>query len=399
MKKILIFHHYNSSIGAGLCLLHIVKSICNDYEVVVVLPEGGDLNDMLNDLRVKTINIENTPVAYGHYNGSKMPFFSFRHLKNIISILKNARVIKKIIIDQAPDIIAINSMTLFWIGIVSNSLNIPIVCFHRETYKKGLLGFRSRIIKYVLLRYFSGIAYISNFDRVQTGKTDKISIRITDKVDLELYSCKNKCLLRDELGLPHNKKLILFTGGCSRLKGGLIAVKAMELIKEDFILVFLQYEPDIIPSTLLSVIKERIKKIFKKNYKYLIECEIRNNSLSDRVILRPATNCVNKYFMACDAVVFPSEEAHQARPIYEAGAAQIPIFISDFLNTREFLTEKNGYLFSPHNPKDLALRIDECFSNEYIKKNKIIYNYQMTLDNHNITKLKEEVLSFLNSIL
>lgn len=81
------------------------------------------------------------------------------------------------------------------------------------------------------------------------------------------------------------------------------------------------------------------------------------------IIFHPSTDKVEKYFTACDAAVFPSTLAHQARPIYEAGAAEIPIFISDFENTKEFVTEENGYCFQVNNAEELAERIPGVSTN------------------------------------
>ena len=301
---------------------------------------------------------------------------------------------------QKPDIIAVNSMTLFWIGSICQQMRIPVVCFHRETYKKGLIGVRSSIVKHALKTKFDGVACISNFDRKQTGNSHNTSLRITDKVDLSLYELVDKAQVREKLMLPQNKKLVLFTGGCSRLKGGLIAVKALEYISDkDVALVFLQYEPDSTKMGFKNQAKERIKVLLRKNYKRLIENEIESNNLKEKVYFRPSTMKVNEYFLACDMVVFPSEIPHQARPIYEAGAARIPIVISDYVNTEEFVTEKNGYLFKPHSAKSLASRIVECFTNQQVMDKKVSLNYQMTKKNHDLNNLRGEVVNLLNAVM
>ncbi|MGN1216380.1 MAG: glycosyltransferase family 4 protein [Phocaeicola sp.] len=397
MKKILIFHHYNSAIGAGLCLLHIVASIKDDYQVSVVLPAGGDLPEKLRALHIGVYETAKDPVAYQHYNGSTTRAFSLRHWKNIRAIECSKGRIIQYIEDFQPDIVAVNSMTLFWIGKIAHDRGIRTVCFHRETFKHGLLGLRTRYIKQHIKDDFDAVAYISDYDRIEAGETNRIAVRITDKVELSKYdSAEDKTYWRQKLGLPLDKKLILYCGGCSRLKGGLTAVSAMKYVKNKLTnLVFLQYQKAPAVTTTKQKLRNILKRMLHKDYQYLVEREISQADLMDRVILCPATDCVEQYFLACDAVVFPSHLAHQARPIYEAGAARIPIFLSDFPNTREFATEENAYLCKPDDPKALADRINEWIDNPDQVIARVKRNEQMTRENHDLRQLRDQVISLL----
>lgn len=59
---------------------------------------------------------------------------------------------------------------------------------------------------------------------------------------------------------------------------------------------------------------------------------------------------MNKWHIASDIAVFPVEDAHQARPIYEEGLHKSTIIISDFPNYNEFLKHKfNGLVFKNGN--------------------------------------------------
>ena len=398
MKKILFFHHYNSAIGAGICLIHIVRAIKEDFEITVALPKGGNLPMKIRDIGVNVIECDNSPCAYMHYNGSTTRFFSLRHLKNIVNIQNDRCNVKRIIEEVNPDIIAVNSMTLFWIGDVGHKLGKKTICFHRETYKKGIFGLRSSYIKKRLKRDFDGVAFISYYDMEQTGNSKYKFVRITDKVDLNIYNSRQKEKIRQELGLPKNDILILYTGGCNKLKGGLVAVKSLKFVKHQHIkLLFLQYSKMDF-SKGIKVIKLIIKRIFRKDYQFIVEKEIAKSGLDDRIIFHPSTDEVEKYFIACDAVVFPSTLAHQARPIYEAGAAEIPIFISDFANTKEFVTEENGYCFQVNNAEELAERIDEWLDNQEDAKKKILANKEKTYQEHNLASLNKELLGFIHTL-
>ena len=400
MQRILVFHHYNSAIGAGLCLLHIVESLKMDYQIAVVLPKGGDLPNKLKAIGIETYETDGDPVAYQHYNGSTTNFFSLRYLKNILQINHSISRIAQYIDDYRPDIIAVNSMTLFWIGKIAHSKGIKAICFHRETYKHSMFGLRTQYMKKHIREDFEAVVYISNYDLKATGKTDHLAVRITDKVALNKYHTdRNKDYWRKKLNLPIGGKLILYCGGCSKLKGGLTAVSALKDVENrNLRLVFLQYKKAVLPQTIKQRIRVLLKRILRKDYQYLIEKKICNAHLENRVIFRSSTDSVEQYFLACDAVVFPSHLAHQARPIYEAGAARIPIFISDFPNTREFATEKNAYLFKPDDSKALADRINEWINNLDEATKRIKLNEVMTLKNHDLTQLHDQLSSLLNKL-
>ena len=400
MKRILIFHHYNSAIGAGLCLLHIVESLKFDYRIAVVLPKGGDLSAKLKTIGIETYETDGDPVGYQHYNGSTTNFFSLRHLMNILLITRSIGRIEQYIDDYKPDIVAVNSMTLFWIGKIAHSREIRTVCFHRETYKQGMFGLRTRYMKMRIRKDFDAVAYISNFDLKETGITDYLAVRITDKVELnKYYTDKSRDYWRKKLNLPMEEKLILYCGGCSKLKGGLTAVSALKYIQNKRVrLVFLQYTKAPLIQTTKQRIRSSLKRILRKDYQYLVEKKICDAHLEERVIFRPSTDCIEQYFLACDAIVFPSHLAHQARPIYEAGAARIPIFISDFPNTREFATEKNAYLFKPNDSKALANRINEWINNPNEATKRIELNEIMTLDNHDLKQLRVQLICLLSKL-
>jgi len=387
MKKLLFFHHYNSSVGAGLCFLHILRSIDKSkYDVTVCLPIiKGDLDKKVIDLGYKVI-YSNCVVPYMHYSGSDMKFLSLRNIKNINRIASSKKGISELITEQKPDIVAVNSLTLFWIGKVAKSCGVNTVCFNRETYDKGLFGYRDKKIKKELKENFDYVVFLSYYDLNQTPKGKGKYIRITDKVDVHAYGKLAKCDCRKELDLPLDEKLLLYTGGIAKLKGAHVLLKALSKTKTDFKVVFLQYNYKK-PSSAKQKAKSFVKTILCKNYSgkiYKLLCK-----LNDKVILRGATDCVEKYFVACDAVVFPSTKAHQARPAYEAGVARKPLIITDFINTREFANESNAWLFSCGDYKALAKHIDDVFG--CLDSAKVTNNYNRALKENNLDDLSNEL--------
>ncbi len=398
MAKILIFHHYNSSLGAGLSLLHILRAIPPaSYDVTVCLPEiPGDLDTKIKEMGIKVIYCNDIP-AYMHFSGSPIPFVSRRHFNNIRAIKSQIPIIEEIIVNENPDIVAVNSMTLFWIGKIAKSKGKKALCFHRETYKHGLLGVRSNYIKTHLSTDFDAVAFLSYFDINETPKGTAQYFRITDKVDVDSYLALDQTGCRKELGLPDSDiPLILYAGGMAKLKGPEVLIKAIGKMKNTQAkIVFLQYTPQNI-SGLKAHIKNTIKILTGKNLQYKIEKYIEKHKLADRIIFHPSTDCVEKYFVACNAVVFPCYNAHQARPAYEAGVAKKPLVITDFPNYAEFLDDTNCWKFPKNDYTCLAHCLDAVVSDNTIEKTE--ENYRRVMQYNNLNTHTTEICEILRKL-
>lgn len=397
MKKVLIFHHYNSSTGAGLSLLHILQSLSRDeLEITVCLPKmKGDLDLKILNLGYRVI-YSDAVIPYMHFSGNHTSFLSSRHLQNCMSIKQILEEIQRIIQEEKAEYVMVNSMTLFWIGKTAKKCGVKTICFHRETYRRGLFGIRTNYIKKELSRNFDVVAFLSNYDMEETPRGKAHYIRITDKVDIEKYIPLEKEMCRVEEKLPLNENLILYTGGMAKLKGAETIVKAMPFVKtQNTKLVFLQYQKHEIVN-LKEKIKNDIKILLGKNLSFKIEKYIEKNNIEDRVIFRPATDEVEKYFVACDAVVFPSIDAHQARPAYEAGIAKRPFIITDFINTREFADKSNAWLFKRKNYRELAECIDEALSGK--SGEKVDNNYKKSMKDNNLKSLSKELSNIFEII-
>lgn len=393
MRKILLFHHNTSSVGAGLSLLHIVQSIEKaQYEVVVCIPEWkGDLKEKIQNRGIRVRTDFCVPYEYTHVNGYNYSLFSVSHFHNIYNLLCNKAVVEKILQEEQPDIIMVNSMTLFWIGRLAQKKGVKTVCFNRETYCRGLFGIRTRYMKHRLNTSFDKIVFLSDYDMQQTGNCYDKYIKITDKVDVALYENINQIDARKELGLPSKEKLILFAGGISKLKGIEVILKALNSLQTEAKLVVLQYSESAPLGSGLRGLRQRIQRLQKKDTNYWAEQYIAEHQLKDKLILRGSTDEVEKYFVACDLVVFPSREAHQARPIFEAGVAKRPIIISDFENTREFLDETNGWCVKYDDAEAWAKVCDEVLVGGPQVVQKVKKNYNDVIRENNLKTQAREI--------
>jgi glycosyltransferase involved in cell wall biosynthesis len=395
LKKILIFHHFGGLGGAGLSLLHILKSIdVNMYNVKVVCPKTpNDMVKAIKALNIEVIETDGTPKLFAHYNGGIKYFFSIRTFLNAFDILCDYPKVKKIIENELPDLIFVNSMTLFWIGKITCKKNIPSVCFHRESFQRGLIGLRTSIIKKGLSKYFNRVVFISRFDMNNAGGKKENQLLIYDKVEGLLYDQISKHTAQYKLNLDPNYKYLLYLGGFSKLKGSENVVNCMQYLKDlNIKLLFIGAKTNI--KNYRGIRYIGLQKNYRKVFKLIENYDLKNN-----IIFLETTSEPHIYYKASDAIIFPSTKAHQARPIYEAGFAKIPIIITDFEETREFAkNEINVLTFECNNSKSLSDKIRQIFSNEELYQKLEENNHSISVSNHNLETLKSELQSLINSV-
>ena len=402
-NKILILHHYGGIGGAGKSLLHICEALLSmqdKYELTVLCPNNP--SDMVNELRnigVRVIELDYNPVIINHYSGSENFIFHPKSFKNIFDILKknNWDDIKGIIEKEKPDIVALNSMTMSWMGPLLKKMMVSTVCFHRETYAMGLLGIRTYAIKKLLRNYFNSIAFISKYDLEQTGPLKGNGFVITDKVDFELFG--TPCHKSYETNSERFK--ILYMGGISKLKGAHVIIEAMNILKEENVeLTFLHFNPAEDSSNIKTIsIIQFLKKILKQNYEKNLISYVNNHELGSYINFYPAVQNPEEFIMDTDLVVFPSTKPHQARPIYEAGASKKTIVLSNFEQTKEFAEDNlNCLTFESNNSNALSEKILEIKNNVQLQKTLSENNFKKAYLFHNLENLPNE-LNYLFSDL
>ncbi|MEA4894587.1 MAG: glycosyltransferase family 4 protein [Oscillospiraceae bacterium] len=404
MEKLLLFNMSSTIGGAGISFLQFLENIDRtEYELVVYNNANHpDIADIIESMGIRVIRALDSPVVFSHFSGADGFALSPIKLLNYLRILRDRSKISRVLDEEKPDVVIVNSMTLFWIGQLAHRRGIRAICLHREVYPNGLFGLRTRLIKYCLDRWFSDIAFISRHEQIETAASHARTCVIFDKVDLDKYQRLDRITVREELGLPSNAYLVLYIGGVVKLKGAHTIVDAMNYIdNSDIKLVFLQCSEQLKKKTLKDYMSLRaiVKLLLGLDYdakvgRYYAKCHNKQS-----IIFRPGTAAIQDYFAACNVIVFPSFAPHQARPVYEAGAARIPVIISDFPHTAEFVTDGvMGFTFKPKDAKALMERIIYVYENQGTDKLRQVLenNYTNTVRYHNTATLREEIKSLLN---
>ncbi|MCF8070449.1 MAG: glycosyltransferase family 4 protein [Desulfobacterales bacterium] len=400
-KKILFFHHASHIGGASISGLNVLRALPADrYEIIVYCKShGGKMADVFKKEGFNVIVAGKSPVSFLHYATDELFALSPRAILNYIRILLDKNKIKEHIDKVNPDIVIVNSMTLFWIGKIAKQAGKETICFFRETYVKGLLGLRTRIIKYYLGKYFDKISFISDYDLKQNKELKCIKKTIYNSLSPENYQVFDKDQEKQRLGLRNSDFNILYVGGLFKYKGAGIAIKALnELHRDDVKLVFVGCEWNGKKKELYacSNLKERIRYVLNLDYEKKCMDMIIKYNLSRKIKFYPMQAKMAAFYAACDALVFPSTEPHQGRPLFEAGMARIPVIVSDFPNIRENVNENSGFLFANKNTKGLAEIINRLVNNPSIARDKIEVNYVNTTNRHSPQVYKKKIVDLID---
>ena len=402
-KKILFLNHCPAIGGAGISGLNVLNAINKDqYDIVVYCTStSNQMLDMFKGCGYNVIAGGNSPVIFSHFSGAEKFIFSRTAIINYVQIFKDRKKIIRIIEDLKPDIVIMNSMTLFWIGKIAKKFGAKTICIFQETYTNGIIGLRTAYIKHQLTKYTDSISFISAYDMNQNKKLNCMKRLIYNAVKEEDYANLNKSEAKRELNLQGNKYCILYVGGMSKLKGAHIIISAMRyLTVKNAVLIFVGYSWNGKKKKLSDCknIKQKLKYILKMDYEAICIDYIIKHGLSGKISFYPHQRNIAKFYAACDILVFPATKPHQARPLIEAGYARIPAVVTNFPNYNEF--RGNGYFYTFENGDyfHLAKIINEALNSD---KNAAMVeeNYKSTVSRHNERNYKMQIQNLIEDVL
>lgn len=402
-KKMLFFHHCGTVGGAGISGLNFLNSVPKDlYDVTVYSVSSPDnMVRIFRENGYRVIEGGSCPASFTHCVGSKKLAVSPKAIMNYLAVKRQEKTVDKVICDEKPDVVVANSMTLFWIGKIAKKYGAETICFFRETYIRGLFGIRTSYIKRNLSKYFDKIAFISNYELVRSKSIKSQKTTIYNMIREEGYDRYGKEEARKKISLEDDKFYVLFVGGVNQLKGTLELFKALDKIEDKDIKVLFvggtyeQLQKNATPTDL----KRKIKGMFSKNYSKKCLEFIDNHGLRDRIVFFPSQSDIAPFFRASDILAFPMTAPHQARPLFEAGYARIPVVVTDFDNIKELVDENSGYLFENRNYKELAEIINYVKNNYSESQKKVELNYKNTIARHSPEVYKRQIERLLEGAL
>ncbi|MEW8992883.1 glycosyltransferase [Clostridium sp.] len=374
----------------------LINALKNKHNIILALPKGKNAaRYKAKEMNIDTLNQNVMPLIFGYYNGCSN---ILRVVIKATFTLKYKSKWRKILEQQKPDLVILNSIVQWPMICLLNNMNIKNVCFVRETMRGNSNNIFNQIIA-KNLKKAGGLSFLSQYDKNQWSLPKKVKqVVIPDMLDIDNFTYGiNRENARKRLKLKSDAFYILYVGGMSKLKGAETIIRAINSCEEKNVkLLFLgDLENDLITSRGFKRIKYYSKISFiKKMNKY-----IKSYGLIDHIQFVGIQKDMSYWYAACDVVVFPAEEAHQARPIYEAGAFKKPIIASNFDNYHEYLKPGvNGLVFEPKNYIELAQIIEKLYKNPSICNELGKNNYELTIKLHNSSSINLQIQKLIEYV-
>tara|TARA_B100000780_G_C21124845_1_gene456101 strand:- start:4116 stop:5297 length:1182 start_codon:yes stop_codon:yes gene_type:complete len=390
LDKVLFFHQTSIVGGATKSGSFIIKAL-NNIDVYCSLAyrssEKGKLKEFFSSDAVqidKYIDLGTNIQPFYHYNGNHHNIFSLHFIKSILFIVKSVPKIYKLIKKESPDLIIINSVTLFWISLLVSNRKAKKVCWVRETLPKEGKGFRSKFIQYIVSKHCHKIVFISNYDLIKFKSPHNKKKLIYNPNKFDEFSLTN-------YDLQNKKNKFLFLGGINELKGTIFLLQAFSIA--------LSYKQDL-KLTIGGVFSQSKKqKLSKYQSKCLRLIQDINKEHANSIVLKESNHDVSQSYKETDYSIFCPSQIHQSRTIFESANYFKPVLIPSLPNLKEFSNIKGVFTFKNKDQKSLANLILDLSNLKYnISKNELISFKNEMVDMHSNSNFQKSFLKLLDEI-
>ena len=214
----------------------------------------------------------------------------------------------------------------------------------------------SSIIKRLIYKFTDKIITHNEFSKseiinVNANLSSCISIvphgNYTPFINIQYDKEKSK----EQLGIPDNRRILLFFGMIKKVKGLEVLLSALKgVIKQN---------PDV-----LLIIAGRVWENDFSDYQKIID----ENNLSEYILLHTKfipQEDVEHYYSASDLVVLPYKKIYQSGVLMMTLSYERPALASDLPPLKEIITNnENGFLFKAENVSDLTNKLNSILGNE-----------------------------------
>lgn len=202
---------------------------------------------------------------------------------------------------------------------------------------------------------------------------------IPSGVELEKFKLnQTKREIRENFKLPLDETIFGIFGRIDKNKGHHIVIEAIKKCRATNFKLLIVGEPTINESD---------------NYLLSIQKSIEMENLTDRIIFRPFTNEIEKYYQAIDVLINASKSETVGMTTIEALASGKPVIGSNSGGTKELiLNDTFGYLFESENAEDLRLKIELYLLNKTKFDSNKIKNHILKFDYLKVCQQIEQTL-------
>ena len=314
MKKLLFIANYGSKYGgAPTSLLHLISDIKNNYDISVMMPDNGELSDLLSHMNIK-IEISKFRIRY---------IFGLAH-----KIYKGKY-----------DLIYANGFHYrpILVLVISKLINIPFIWHIREVLdsKKNA---QAKWIKYANLIIANSNATANSLSKIASKEKIKVVMNGIN-INEFIYNNKNRIKIREYLNIPIDSIVVCNIGRIGKQKNQSEVISIASELKNS-------------PSNLHYIFVGHHQD---DAYMQLMMQKVYDLNLQSKIHFVGHRSNVADYLSASDILIHTSREESQGRVILEAMASRIPIIAYDVGGIHESLINRETGILVPFGRKDLLL--------------------------------------------
>jgi len=354
-KKILCVHHGTGIGGASLELLYLLQKANRDaFDLKVLCLHDSEAKDLFRDNQID-VRVLDGWRSFGH---SEVHWIKWNRPDILLWdgfswFITAYWYAKKILRDEKPDLLYLNSTPLSAWAIAAKKLDIPVICHVREPIVKGYFGIRKFLLTYVLKEHVDRFIAVSeqNARALDLPKQTEV---IYGFVHFEQF---DRGVAPAEIPQTTRgyRKIALYLGGAATIKGFRVMVDALEHLDPGILVLFGGYYHG------RSSRKDSIRKILRPKLSHYYQ---KLASASNAMTIGVLTNVPN-WIAACDVLIAPFVVPHFSRPAIEASAMGKPVIASDVDGMEELVVhEQTGILVPAGDPKALAQAINRVCADE-----------------------------------
>ena len=391
-KKIVLIHHSGLLGGAGISLYYTWLELAKQYNVSCYVPDDPpELKTFLENkgLQPKSFSYRLGKITYySGGNGLANPKFWY----HISRLLLHKKRWEAILDDECPDLVIVNSIVLCWFSVFAKKYKL--MCFVRETVRGARLSWPNKFMA-KLLEKFCLVSFLSNYDSNTWNLANPQSFVTHNSMERFDFEPKlEKSVACAALSVEAEPFNVLFLGGMNKLKGTKVAVESMAVLyNENIQLIIAGNNPGKFSCHTFTQLWNSLVHFSSKRYFSRVLQRISSSSLRKKIQYIGVQSNVGLAFDACDILIIPMIEAHQARPVFEFGVQKKPVIISDFDNLGEFIIDDiNGLTFTPNDHVALSLCIKKLYQDRALYSRLGHANYQNAITNHDRVKVMSKLI-------
>jgi len=363
VKKIVYFNHTSGIDGAGFSLYRLILALPKGINPIVVLLAEGELSKALRSAGVDVIVEPNIcPLMGNTHSAGLWKWWNWRYLA---VWYRGMCACQRICEEEAPDIVHLNSSVLLHLAEGAKKAGVEKVVLHvREHWGLKKWEPREWLKRRKVSRFVDEIVAISQTSAELFGYNERTTV-VYNWPGFEGRDAPIE--IGPEYGISPNKKVVLLLGGRSRIKGTIVALRAMELVHDKDATVLLLCGADSQKGRIGLALRRMGGALKIKTSDDRLNEAIKN--LKDRVCVVPAIKNIKSLIEQSCVVVSPFTTPHFSMPSLEAGLLRKPVVISDNGHARETVLDgMSGLVVPAGDVRALAEALNRLLSNPVLRE-------------------------------